>query len=137
MHKLYRGEKLPQNKVGAYKVDVEVSIYLATRTRWAHLTKVVSLAAVPRVGEFIKLRNRELGDYFGFAVTEVTYRECGGIEVMTGLLDNVENRLYSLEEEHELDEYVTSYLNEGWKCDRGIGRNNRLLGNPKSEPDGA
>jgi hypothetical protein len=120
-------------------MDVEVSIYLATRTRWAHLTKVVSLPAMPRVGEVIKFRNREMGDYFGFEITSVTYREGGGIEVVTGLLDNVEDRLYSFEEEQELDEYVISYLAEGWKCQRGIGPNNRLLGKPASQrvPDGA
>jgi hypothetical protein len=109
-------------------VDVEVSIYLASKTRWAHLTKVVSLPAVPRVGEVVKFRNEQMGDYFGFEVTSVTYREGGGVELMTGLLDNVDDRMYSFEDEADLDEYVTSYLREGWRCDRGIGSNNRLLG---------
>jgi len=118
-------------------MDIEFSIYLASKTRWAHLTKIVSLPAVPRAGESVKFRNEEMGDYFAFEVTSVTYREAGGVEVITGLLDNIDDRLYSFEEEQELDEYVASYLNEGWNCERGIGRNSRLLGKPEGTGDGA
>ncbi len=109
-------------------MDVDVSIYLATKTRWAHLKKSVSLAAIPRVGESVKLRNAEMGDYFAFEVASVTYREGDGAEVMTELLDNVDGRMYSFEEERELDDYVASFLNEGWRCERGIGPNRRILG---------
>jgi hypothetical protein len=116
-------------------MDVDVSIYLATRTRWAHLEKSVSLPAVPRVGEFVKVRNAEMGDYFAFEVASVTYREGGGAEVMTELLDNVDGRMYSFDEEQELDEYVTSFVNEGWRCDRGIVANRRI-GGPDPIQDG-
>ena len=109
-------------------MDLEFSIYLATPTRWAHLQKTVSLPAMPRVGEWVKFRNAEKGDYFGFEITQVTYREGGAIEVMTALLDNVDNRMYSFDDEAEFDEYLASYLREGWRCDRGVGPNNRLLG---------
>jgi hypothetical protein len=109
-------------------MDIEFSIYLATRTRWAHLTKTVSLAALPRAGDFVKFNNEKLGDYFAFEVASVTFREGDRVEVMTELLGNVDNRLYSFEDERELDEYVATFLSEGWVCERGIGPNNRLLG---------
>jgi hypothetical protein len=105
-------------------MDVEFSIYLATPTRWAHLQKTVSLPAMPRVGEWVKFRNEEMGHYLGFEITQVTYREGGAIEVMTALLDNVDDRMYSFDDEAELDKYLASYLREGWRCDRGVGPNN-------------
>lgn len=108
-------------------MKIKFHIYLATKTRWAHLTKTVELSAVPRVGEFVKFCNEEMGDYFPFSVTEVTYRESGEVEVMTDLLDNIDGRMYSFEEEKELDEYVVSYVNEGWLCERGIGPNRNFL----------
>ena len=95
-------------------IDVDVHIYLASKTRWAHLHKSVPLAAVPRVGERLKLRNDEMGDYFGWRVAEVTYRENGPVEVMTDLLDDVEQRGYSFESEAEFDEYHQSYQACGW-----------------------
>jgi hypothetical protein len=118
-------------------MKVEFSIYLASKTRWAHLTKIVDVPAMPRVGEFVKFRNEQMGDYFAFDITQVTYRESCGAEIMTALLDNIDDRMYSFEEERELDRYVDSYLAEGWRCDRGIGPNNRLLGKREVEPDGA
>ena len=113
-------------------MDIEFSIYLATKTRWAHLTKIVSLP-VPRVGEIVKFRNEQMGDYFGFDVIAVTYREGGVVEVMTELFDNVDNRMYSFEDEPELDEYLASYLKEGWECERGIAPNKRIRGSQVSQ----
>lgn len=113
-------------------IDIEVSIWIATKTRWAHLTKVIAMPAVPRVGEFIKLNNVVLGNYFAFRVSEVTYGECGRIEVWTELLNNVDNRLYSFEEETGFDEYFESYLAEGWHCPRGVGPNRRFSGAGRS-----
>ncbi len=109
-------------------VDVRVSIWVASPTRWAHLEKVIAMSVVPRVGEFLKLRNRELGDYFPWKVTEITHREGGAIELSTELLDNIDGRWYSFESESELDECFQSYLGEGWTSERGIVRNTRLLG---------
>jgi hypothetical protein len=107
-------------------MEIEFSIWLASKTRWAHLTKVISMPTVPRVGEFMKFRNEKVGDYFAFEVIQVTYREVGPLEVSTELLDNTDDRMYSFEEEPEFDEYLNSYLKEGWRSDRGVGPNNRI-----------
>lgn len=118
-------------------MDLEFSIWLATKTRWAHLTKVIAMPAVPRVGEFLKFKNAVVGDYFAFEVSSVTYREDGHVEVWTELLDNIDNRMYSFEEEPEFDEYFNSYLAEGWQCPRGVGPNRRLGTAVPSSEDGA
>jgi hypothetical protein len=109
-------------------VDIEFSIWLGTTTRWAHLIKVIDMPVVPRVGEFMKFQNAVVGDYFAFRISEVTHREGGRIEVCAELLNNIDNRIYSFEEEAEFDEYFTSYLAEGWQCPRGVGPNRRLAG---------
>lgn len=106
--------------------DLSVSIYLASKSRWAHLEKTIELPAVPRVGEWLKLRNNEMGDYFGWRVEQVTHRESGPVEVMTGLLDDVDGRGYSFESEGEFDSYVASYLACGWSCPHGVRPNPRL-----------
>ena len=106
-------------------MKVQFSIWLATKTRWAHLTKWIDMPVMPRVGESMKFRNEKMGDYFAFKITGVIYREDGEIEVWTELLDNIDDRMYSFEEEDEFDEYFNSYLAEGWSCERGIGPNKR------------
>lgn len=95
------------------------------------------MPTVPRVGEFMKFQNAALGDYFAFQVSSVTYREGGLVEVWTELLDNIDNRMYSFEEEHELDEYLNSYLAEGWQCPRGVGPNRRTGASAHTSDDGA
>jgi hypothetical protein len=114
-------------------LQIEFSLWLATRTRWAHLTKTIPMAVMPRVGELVKFQNETVGDYFAFQVTQVTYRESGAIEVWTELLDNVDDRMYSFEEEQEFDECFASYLAEGWRCERGVGPNTRYRG-PQETP---
>ncbi|MCB1755621.1 MAG: hypothetical protein KDJ38_08865 [Gammaproteobacteria bacterium] len=102
-------------------------IYLATRSKWAHLTKIIDMPVVPRIGEYVKFKNAEMGDYFGFKVLDITYRESGEIEIMTDLLENIDNRMYSFEdgEASEFDEYYQSFLREGWVCERGVGPNRK------------
>ena len=107
-------------------MDIQFSIWIASKTRWAHLTKVISMPTVPRVGEFMKFTNKEMGDYFGWEVSSVTYRESGEIEVWTELLDNVDERWYSFETEEEFDEYFGTYLAEEWQCERGVSENKRI-----------
>ena len=94
-------------------IDVSVSIYFASKTRWVHLQKTLSLSAVPRVGEWLKLRNEQVGDYFAWRVVEVTHREAGLVEVMTDLLDD-DGRGFSFDHESEFDDYHRSYLACGW-----------------------
>lgn len=105
-------------------MNVEFSIWLATKSRWAHLTKTIAMPAIPRVGEYVKFRNEQMGDYFAFRVAQVTYREEGQVEVWTELFENIDERMYSFEDEAEFDEYFASYIAEGWRCERGIGPNN-------------
>ncbi len=85
------------------------------------------MPVVPRIGEFVKFKNEEMGDYFGFEVIEVAYRETGEIEIMTDLLNNIDGRMYSFddEDEEEFGEYYQSYLREGWMSERGVSSNTR------------
>jgi hypothetical protein len=110
--------------------DLTFSIWMASKTRWVHLTKLVRMPAVPRAGEWIKFRNRIVGDYFPWRVTEITYRESGEIEVGTELLDDVDGRGYSFDEEAEFDEYLEAYLQEGWIAPHGVKPNTRIKGMP-------
>ena len=109
-------------------VEVQVSIWLASPTRRVHLQKLLQLQALPRVGEFLKLRNGKIGDYFPWRVTDITHREGGTIQLSTELLNDDDGRGYSFASEAEFDEYYESYLREGWTSQRGVGRNTRLLG---------
>ncbi len=117
-------------------IDLSVSIYSASKTRWMHLEKAMRLPAVPRVGEWLKLSNSEIGDYFGWRVVEVTYRESGPVEIMTELLDDLDGRGYSFDEESEFDQYVHTYLACGWTSPHGIKPNTRYKG-PGDAPRGA
>ena len=105
-------------------MQIKFSIYMASKTRWAHLTKTISMPSVPRVGEFIRFANEEEGDYFKWRVMEVTFRGSSGrFEIMMDLLNNADERGYSFEDESEFDECFDSYLTEGWQCERGVGPN--------------
>lgn len=108
-------------------IEIEFHIYLASKTRWVHLAKSMMFPAVPRIGEFVKFANAEVGDYFPFEVSDVTYREPGKVEVMTSLLDDVDNRGYSFEDEAEFNEYYESYVAEGWLAPRGVSENARYM----------
>ena len=113
-------------------MEIKFSIWIATKTRWAHLTKKIDMMSVPKVGEFVKFTNAEMGDYFPWEVTQVTYRENGEIEVWTELLDNIDDRGYSFETEQEFDECYQSYLSECWVCDRGPQENTRYKNTKKT-----
>jgi hypothetical protein len=111
-------------------MEIEFSIWLASKTRWTHLTKKIEMKYVPRLGEYIKFKNEIVGDYFPWKVTQITYRELGQVEVWTELLDNIDDRGYSFEEESEFDEYYNSYLQEGWSTIKGVRENKRVKNNP-------
>ena len=110
-------------------MKLDTSIWIASKSRWAHLTKVIDLPSVPRCGEYKKFNNREVGDYFNWRVTEIYYHENGQIEIWTELLDNIDNRGYSFESEEEFDEYYNAYIAEGWVCKRGPRENTRYKAN--------
>src|SRR5438874_13728858 len=96
-------------------IDADVSLYLVSRARIARLQKTVAFAALPRVREFVKLRNREQGDYFAFTVVQVTHREGGPPELWLQLTTFVGGRsVVDFFEDGELDEYVAGYGREGW-----------------------
>lgn len=96
-------------------IEVEVSLYLASRERLARLQKSVAFAAMPRVSEFVKLVNREQGDYFAFTVVQITHREGGPPELWLQLTSLEGGRsVVDFFEDGELDEYVAGYKQEGW-----------------------
>jgi hypothetical protein len=102
--------------------EITFQIYMASPTRWAHLKRILPFPAVPRVGECVKFHNSELGDYFGWIVRAVTYRERGDIELMMSVLEfGIDDADETSEVENELDEYVGSYQIEGWSLSkRGV-----------------
>lgn len=108
-------------------IEIEFSIWLASKTKWVHLTKNISLASVPRVGEFIKLNNNTVGDYFTWEVKDVTYQENGIIQVSTELLNNIDERMYSFEDDAEFIEYFNSYLKAGWQSLHGVKVNRHFI----------
>lgn len=84
------------------------------------------MEAVPRVGEFVKFTLLAEDDYVAWRISEITYRETGSIEISTELLDDVEGRGYSFEDEEDFDEVLTEYQNSGWDCPRGVKANTRV-----------
>lgn len=68
---------------------------------------------MPRVGEWIKLANDKMGDYFAFGIDEITHREGSVPEVALGRLEAAAGMVAAFEE-GELQEYLSSYLQLGW-----------------------
>ena len=96
-------------------IDVDVSLYLISRARIPRLQKAVGFVVLPRVREFVKLKNREQGDYFAFTVVQVTHREGGPPELWLQMTSFIGGRsVVSFIEDGELDEYVAGYQQEGW-----------------------
>jgi hypothetical protein len=96
-------------------VQANVSLYLISRQRIARLEKIVRFPVLPRTGEFVKVTNREKGDYFAFTVVQVTHRESRPPELWLKLIATENGRsVVSFIEEDELDDYVVSYRKEGW-----------------------
>jgi hypothetical protein len=96
-------------------VDADVFLYLVSRSRIARLQKRLSFSVLPRLREFVKVRNREEGDYFAFSVVQVTHREDDVPELWLQLTSLVGGRsVVSFVEDDELDEFIESYKQEGW-----------------------
>jgi hypothetical protein len=107
-------------------MDVEFHIWIASKSRWAHLTKVISMPVIPRTGEFVKFHAPKISDYVPWKITQITHLESDGIEVWTELLNDIDGRSYSFENEAEFDEYHAAYVTAGWQCPRGITQNTRV-----------
>jgi hypothetical protein len=96
-------------------VDADVFLYLVSRPRIARLQKRLSFSVLPRLREFVKVRNREEGDYFAFSVVQVTHREDDVPELWLQLTSLVGGRpVVSFVEDDELDEFIESYKQEDW-----------------------
>lgn len=97
-------------------IDAKVSLYLVSKARIVRLEKTVAFAALPRAREFVKLVNREQGDYFAFTVVQVTHREGGAPELWLQLTSFVDGRwAVDFIEDAELDDYAAGYRREGWE----------------------
>jgi len=95
-------------------VECLVRLYLDSATRLCLLEKAIPFSAIPRVGEWLKLANRELGDYFPFRVGEITHREGSLPELALDRLPPPDGKPGAFDES-ELDEYVGAYRAEGWQ----------------------
>ena len=91
-----------------------VRMYLASPTRLCLLERTMPFEVVPRTGEWLKFKNREMGDYFGFRVGEVTHREGGPPELALERWMKAATEFEYLDEK-ELDEYIAAYVTEGWR----------------------
>lgn len=98
------------------KQAAEVTMYLISKSRIVRLYKILKFETLPRMGEFLKIRNKKLGDYFSFSITQIIQREDDIPEIwiqMTSLVNR--KSLISFWPEEELDEYMSSYQEEGWE----------------------
>jgi hypothetical protein len=91
-----------------------VQLYLDSPSRLCRLEKLVEFHAMPRVGEWLKLVNPKMGDYFGFRVAEITHREGSVPELMLARLEPAVGNAAAFPED-ELEEYLSSYVECGWK----------------------
>jgi hypothetical protein len=86
-------------------VSCLVRLYIASETRLCLLEKSVDFHSMPRVDEWVKLLNAEMGDVCPNRVYEIIHRE-GDVPALS--LD----QFPADEEEH--DKYVASYIASGW-----------------------
>lgn len=103
-------------------INVEFSIWIASKSSWVHLVKSIPMAVVPRVGEYIKFVTENF-DYVPWKVSQVTYLENGLIEVWTELLNNIDNRKYSFDDEGEFEDCLNDFKSNGWVIPKGIKQN--------------
>ena len=96
-------------------VEANVSLYLISRERIVRLQKLVSFHALPRLYEFIKVRNKEEGDYFAYQITQVTHREDDLPELWAMVTSFEQGRsIVSFFDDGELDRFSKSHSDEGW-----------------------
>ena len=96
-------------------------MYMATPKRLVRLTKRLSFCTLPRLNEFIKIKNSALGDHFAFLVVQITHKEDGFPEVWIHTSSFVDGRSQiSFWPEEELDDWVSSYAKEGWELQSDV-----------------
>ena len=99
----------------------DVAMYMATPKRLVRLTKRMSFSTLPRLNEFIKVKNESLGDYFAFLVVQVTHKEDGSPELWIHTSSFVDGRSQiSFWPEEELDDWISSYAKEGWELQSDV-----------------
>ena len=92
-------------------MKIDATLYWVSDQRIACLSKQLDLPVLPRTGEFIKIRNQKLGDYFAFMVTEVTHRE-GRIPEIRLRIDYRPGD--DLPADPDLESDINTYVAEGW-----------------------
>ena len=103
------------------KVDADVAMYLATPKRLVRLTKRISFGILPRLQEFIKIKNETLGDYFTFLVVQITRKEDDVPEIWIHTSSFVNGRSHiSFWPEDELDDWIKSYAEEAWVMESDV-----------------
>jgi hypothetical protein len=105
----------------SYSIAADVAMYMATPKRLVRLTKRLSFCTLPRLNEFIKIKNQSLGDYFAFLVVQITHKEDGVPElwIHTSTFLNGRTQI-SFWPEEELDDWIASYEDEGWKLQSDV-----------------
>jgi hypothetical protein len=96
--------------------SVEVSLFLVSTERIVRLQKTLTLAAFPRLREFLKVRNASMGDYIAYQVVPVTHREDAIPEIWIHATSLEEGRtLVSFFKDDEIDHWADGYVAEGWR----------------------
>lgn len=92
-------------------MKIDATLYWVSDQRIARLSKQLDLPVLPRTGEFIKIRNQVLGDYFAFMVTEVTHREARIPEIRLRIDYRPGDDLPA---DQDLESDINTYVAEGW-----------------------
>ena len=101
------------------EITITFAIYIESRTRRVRLEKSIKMSYIPRVGECMKFKNEEEGDYFGWRISSITYRERNNeIYIMTEIMKTFghipDEESDKKENEEEFDSLYSSYIKEGW-----------------------
>jgi hypothetical protein len=96
-------------------IRCSVNLHLDAPSRLCRPEKTIEFHAMPRTGEWPKLVNDTMGDYFGFQIAEITHREGAILEITLGRLCPVSGMAAAFEED-EPDEYLSSYVQHVETC---------------------
>src|SRR5215469_1741963 len=97
-------------------IEAKVFLYLVSRERIIRLEKVIGFEAFPRLYEFLKIRNAKGLDHFAYQVVQVTHLEGDKPELWAHATSFTNGKsVVSFFGDDELDDYVQSYVDAGWK----------------------